>query len=93
MGILQNYNSSEDYMVFAPFAEMQKLFNKAGFVSVINIQNVSLDKDKKLLQTAVEDINKNIPNIMALSPQQFSTMKYTLLKKPLNSCWLLSWQP
>ena len=81
VGILQNYNSSEDYMVFAPFAEMQKLFNKAGFVSVINIQNVSLDKDKKLLQTAVEDINKNIPNIMALSPQQFSTMKYTLLKK------------
>ncbi|MBI5639515.1 MAG: ABC transporter permease [Nitrospirae bacterium] len=83
-GILQNYNSSEDYMVFAPFTEVQKLFNKAGFVSVINIQNVSLDKDKGLLQTAVNNINKNIPNIMALSPQQFSTMKYTLLKKSLK---------
>lgn len=84
VGILQNYNSSEDYMVFASFAEVQKLFNKAGFVSVINIQNVSLDKDKKMLQTAVNNINKNIPNIMALSPQQFSTMKYTLLKKSLK---------
>lgn len=83
-GILQNYNSSEDYMVFAPFAEVQKLFNKAGFVSVINIQNVSLDKDKEMLRSAVEAINKNIPNIMALSPQQFSTMKYTLLKKTLK---------
>ncbi|MDA8239442.1 MAG: FtsX-like permease family protein [Nitrospiraceae bacterium] len=83
-GILQNYNSSEDYMVFAPFAEVQKLFDKTGFVSVINIQNVSLDKDKKLLQAAVEDINRNIPNITALSPQQFSTMKYTLLKKTLK---------
>jgi ABC-type antimicrobial peptide transport system permease subunit len=71
-------------MVFAPFAEVQKLFNKIGFVSVINIQNVSLDKDKKLLQTAVTEINKNIPNIMALSPQQFSTMKYALLKKSLK---------
>lgn len=83
-GILQNYNSSEDYMVFAPFAEVQKLFDKTGFVSVINIQNVSLDKDKKLLQAVVEDINRNIPNITALSPQQFSTMKYTLLKKTLK---------
>lgn len=83
-GILQNYNSSEDYMVFAPFAEVQKLFDKTGFVSVINIQNVSLDKDKKLLQAVVEDINRNIPNINALSPQQFSTMKYTLLKKTLK---------
>jgi len=84
VGILQNYNSSEDYMIFAPFAEVQKLFNKAGFVSVINIQNVSLDKDKKLLRTAIENINKNIPNITALSPQQFSTMKYALLKKALK---------
>lgn len=84
VGILQNYNSSEDYMVFAPFAEVQKLFDKTGFVSVINIQNVSLDKNKELLQRAVEDINKNIPNIMALSPQQFSTMKYTLLKKTIK---------
>jgi len=84
VGILQNYNSAEDYMVFAPFAEVQKLFDKAGVVSVINIQSASLDKDKKLLQAAVEDINKNVPNIMALSPQQFSTMKYTLLKKTLK---------
>jgi putative ABC transport system permease protein len=84
VGILQNYNSSEDYMIFAPFAEMQKLFNKAGLVSVINIQNVSLDKDKKLLQAAVADINRNIPNVTALSPQQFSTMKYTLLKKTIK---------
>lgn len=84
VGILENYNSSEDYMVFAPFAEVQKLFNKGGFVSVINIQNVSLDKDKELLQAAVTNINKNVPNIMALSPQQFSTMKYTLLKKSLK---------
>ncbi|MHB8881289.1 MAG: ABC transporter permease [Thermodesulfovibrionales bacterium] len=84
VGILENYNSSEDYMVFAPFAEVQKLFNKAGFVSVINIQNISLDKDKGLLQAAVTNINRNVPNIMALSPQQFSTMKYTLLKKSLK---------
>lgn len=83
-GILQNYNSSEDYMVFASFAEVQKIFNKSGFVSVINIQNVSLDKDKKMLQSAVENINKSIPNVMALSPQQFSTMKYALLKKSLK---------
>jgi putative ABC transport system permease protein len=51
---------------------------------VINIQNVSLDKDKKLLQAAAEEINRSVPNITALSPQQFSTMKYTLLKKTLK---------
>jgi putative ABC transport system permease protein len=83
-GILQNYNSSEDYMIFVPFEEMEKLFEKTGFVSVINIQSVSLDKDRDLLRKAVEAINANIPNVTALSPQQFSTMKYTLLKKTLK---------
>ncbi len=84
VGILQNYNSSEDYMVFASFAEVQKLFDKTGFVSVINIQSVPLDKDEKMLRAVIENINKNIPNITALSPQQFSTMKYTLLKKTIK---------
>ncbi|HEX8949441.1 MAG TPA: FtsX-like permease family protein [Dissulfurispiraceae bacterium] len=81
VGILQNYNSSEDYMMLAPFSKVQNLFRKNGYVSVINIQSVSLDKDKKLLQSTVESINRNITNVTALSPQQFSTMKYALLRK------------
>lgn len=84
VGILQNYNSSEDYMLFASFAEVQRLFDKAGVVSVVNIQNVTLDKDPEMLRAAVEALNRNIPNVTALSPQQFSTMKYTLLKKTLK---------
>jgi len=84
VGVLQNYNSSEDYMVFATFSEVQRLFDKAGVVSVVNIQSVSLDKDKKLLRAAVDGINSRLQNITALSPQQFSTMKYTLLKKTLK---------
>jgi putative ABC transport system permease protein len=83
-GILQNYNSSEDYMIFVPFSRAQDLFDKTGFVSVINIQNVSLDKDNQLLRAAVDDINRNIPNVLALQPQQFSTMKYALLKKTIK---------
>jgi putative ABC transport system permease protein len=81
VGILQDYNSSEDYMVFIPFRMAQALFEKEGYVSVINIQSVTLDKDKDLLKVVIGELNKDIPNIKALSPQQFSTMKYVLLKK------------
>lgn len=81
VGVLENYNSSEDYMVFIPFQVAQKLFDKEGFISVINIQSVSLDKEKDLLNKVVAEINRNVPNIKALLPQQFSTMKYVMLKK------------
>ncbi len=81
VGILENYNSSEDYMVFIPFRFAQYLFDKKGLVSVVNLQSVSLDRDKDLLNKVVEEINRSVPNIKALSPQQFSTMKYVMLKK------------
>jgi putative ABC transport system permease protein len=80
-GILQEYNSPEDHMIFASLQDIQSLFKKEGLVSVINIQNVSLDRDNKLLELVLQDLNSNIPNIKALSPQQFRTMKYIMLKK------------
>ncbi len=80
-GILQNYNVSEDYMMFVPFRVLQDISGKKGFVSLVNVQNVSLDRDRNLLREVVVDLNNNIPNVKALAPQQFSTMKYVLLKK------------
>lgn len=81
VGILEIYNSSEDYMIFMPFTAAQSLFEKEGFMSVINIQNIALDKNKELLKAVIGDLNRGLPNIRALSPQQFSTMKYVFLKK------------
>ncbi len=80
-GILENYNVSEDYMVFVPFSVLQDIFGKIGFVSLVNVQNVTLDRDRNLLRDVIDDLNNSIPNIKTLLPQQFSTMKYVLLKK------------
>jgi len=80
-GILENYNSSEDYMVFMPIGKAQSLFGLENEVSVINIQSVALDRDPELLKSVSAALNGGIPNIKAMSPQQFSTMKYILLKK------------
>jgi len=84
VGLLRATNSSDDYMVFLPFSVVQKLFDKEGLISVVNVQSASLDKDKKLLTAVTEELNGSIPNIKALSPQQFSTMKYVLLKKTVK---------
>jgi len=80
-GILENYNVSEDYMVFVPFSALQDISGKKGFVSLVNVQNVSLDRDRNLLRNVVDELNNSIPDIKTLVPRQFSTMKYVLLKK------------
>jgi putative ABC transport system permease protein len=81
VGLLRPTNSADDYMIFLPFSVAQKLFDRDGLVSIVNVQSASLDKDKKLLTSVIEELNDRIPNVKALSPQQFSTMKYVLLKK------------
>ncbi len=81
VGIFKEHNSPEDHMVFAFLGTAQQIFGKKGLVSVINLQNVSLDRDERLLRLTIEELNRGIPNIKALSPQQFSTMKYIMLKK------------
>lgn len=80
-GVLQNYNVSEDYMVFVPFDALQKLSGKEGFLSLVNVQNVSLDRDRNLLSSVIGELNATLPNVKTLAPQQFSTMKYVMLKK------------
>jgi putative ABC transport system permease protein len=80
-GVMENYNSAEDYMAFLPFGVAQDLFDKRGLVSVLNIQNVSLDRDNEALREVLTEINNSIPNIRAITPQQFSAIKFVMLKK------------
>jgi putative ABC transport system permease protein len=80
-GIMENYNASEDYMVLFPFRKLQTMFGKEGLVSVVNIQDVALDRHPELLENTVAAINSSIPNIKAITPQQFSAIKHVLLKK------------
>lgn len=80
-GILQNYNASEDYMVLIPFDILQNLSGKKDVISLVNVQNVSLDRDRELLRSVMDELNRSITNVKALAPQQFSTMKYILLRK------------
>lgn len=80
-GVMENYNASEDYMVLFPFRKLQTMFGKEGLVSVVNIQDVALDRHPELLENSVATINGSIPNIKAITPQQFSAIKYVLLKK------------
>jgi putative ABC transport system permease protein len=81
VGILENYNVSDDYMMFVAFNVLQNISGRKGYVSLVNVQSVSLDRDRNLLRDVVAELNNSIPNIKALAPQQFSTMKYVLLKK------------
>lgn len=80
-GVLQNYNSSEDYMVFVPFGLLQELSGRQGLLSLVNVQSVALDRDRSLLGAVIGELNATVPNVKSLAPQQFSTMKYVLLKK------------
>jgi len=80
-GILENYNSSEDHMLFVGLQKAQELFNLEGRVSLINVQSVDLDRNQDLMKKVVERLNTGLPNIKAVSPQQFTTMKFVLLKK------------
>lgn len=79
-GIMENYNAPEDYMVLFPFRELQTIFGKEGLVSVVNVQDVALDRHPELLESTVAAINNSMPNIKAITPQQFSAIKYVLLK-------------
>ncbi|MGW8179808.1 MAG: ABC transporter permease [bacterium] len=54
VGILQNYNAAEDYMVFIPFHVSQRILDKEGFLSLVNVQNVSLDRDQSSGTAAVQ---------------------------------------
>lgn len=81
VGLLRLTNSAEDYMIFLPFSVAQNLFDRDGFMSVLNVQSAALDRDKKLLTSVTDQLNSSISAIKALSPQQFSAMKYILLKK------------
>ncbi len=80
-GIMENYNSSEDYMVLFPFRKLQNISDKQGLISVVNIMDSALDRHPELLENSTEAINGSIPNIKAITPQQFSAIKYVLLKK------------
>lgn len=80
-GILREYNSLEDHIIFIPLSTAQNIFGKSGFVSNINIQSLSLDRNTELLPKVIEKLNKEIPNAKAITPQQLSTMKYIMLKK------------
>jgi putative ABC transport system permease protein len=80
-GIMENYNASEDYMILFPFRKLQTIFGRENLVSVVNIQDVALDRHPELLEKTVAEINSSIPNIKAITPQQFSAIKYVLLKR------------
>ncbi|MEJ2690462.1 MAG: FtsX-like permease family protein [Deltaproteobacteria bacterium] len=80
-GILENYNSSEDYMLFLSLPEAQDVFDKEKTISVLNLQSVTLDRNPDLLQQVLAELNSSIPNIKAITPQQFSSIKYVMLKR------------
>lgn len=83
-GIILDNNSPEDHMAFLPFRTAARVFNKRQFASVINIQSAALDRNRKFLNAAVEQINGSIPDAAAILPGQLGTMKYVLLKKTLG---------
>ncbi len=80
-GVLENYNSSEDHMLFVDLETAQELFSLGGRVSLVNVQSVGLDRNPDLMKSVIGMLNTSIPNIKAISPQQFTTLKFVLLKK------------
>jgi cell division protein FtsX len=64
MGVLDETNSADDYMVFIPLLKAQKMFHKEGYISLLSVRAMCPNCP---VGDAMVDLNKNITGITAVS--------------------------
>ncbi len=77
-GILDETGANDDYQIFIPIDTLQKVFNKEGLVSSIDIRALCNACPVEIIADA---INKDIPGIRAVAVKQVAATEMGMLEK------------
>jgi putative ABC transport system permease protein len=72
-GVLEETNSSDDYMVFIPLGKAQKLFNKEGLVSLLSVRAMCPNCP---VGDAMVELNKKITGITSVSQLNIAEVQF-----------------
>ncbi|MEJ2697673.1 MAG: ABC transporter permease [Candidatus Sulfobium sp.] len=73
VGVLQETNSADDYMVFIPLGTAQKIFNKEGFVSLLSVRAMC---PKCPVGDAMVELNKKVTGITSVSQLNIAEVQF-----------------
>jgi putative ABC transport system permease protein len=73
VGVLEETNSADDYMVFIPLKTAQKLFNKEGFVSLLSVRAMC---PKCPVGDAMVELNKKVTGITSVSQLNIAEVQF-----------------
>ncbi len=77
-GVLEETGSNEDYQLFLSLETLQKLFNKEGLVSVVDIRALCNACPVEIIADA---INEKIPGVRAVAVKQVAATEMGMLEK------------
>lgn len=73
VGVLEETNSSDDYMIFIPLSTAQKLFNKEGLVSLLSVRAMC---PKCPVGDAMVELNKKVTGITSVSQLNIAEVQF-----------------
>jgi cell division protein FtsX len=73
MGVLDETNSADDYMVFIPLLTAQRMFHKEGYISLLSVRAMCPNCP---VGDAMVELNKNITGITAVSQLDVAGLQF-----------------
>jgi putative ABC transport system permease protein len=80
-GILEETGSNDDYQIFVPIGTLQRLFDKDGLVSSIDIRALC---NACPVEFIADGINQNIPGVRAVAVKQVAASEMGMMEKMNN---------
>ena len=80
-GILEETGSNDDYQIFVPIGTLQRLFDKDGLVSSIDIRALC---NACPVEFIADGINQNIPGVRAVAVKQVAATEMGMMEKMNN---------
>ena len=77
-GILEETGSNDDYQIFVPIDTLQRLFNKDGLISSIDIRALC---NACPVEFIADGINQNIPGVRAVAVKQVAASEMGMMEK------------
>ena len=77
-GILEETGSNDDYQIFVPIGTLQRLFDKDGLVSSIDIRALC---NACPVEFIADGINQNIPGVRAVAVKQVAATEMGMMEK------------
>lgn len=81
VGILNETDSPDDYMIFTPLKTAQRIFGKQGYISMINVRAMC---PKCPVGDAAIEINKKIVGVRATSQKEIATAQSKIFRNTTN---------